>query len=210
MDTFPSQGQARLEGRGEPVPLTERVLFIRPSALEMCIPRLPWGTMREEREWRMQKRRREQRGGWTADQVGSVWAPPPGGQEPASSDQETVWLVSGERRGGRRQMKDRGPQRLHEPLRWQSAAPAWGHPSQSPEPLGALCPPSKQRAQLCCCVDWAELHPPASVCSALILQICSLCVCHHTPSPQKSPRSHLQLIRDPMPSPRNRLSSLHL
>ena len=61
------------------MPLAERVLFIHPSALEMCVPRLPWGTMGEEREWRIQKRRREQRGGWTADQVGSVWAPPPGG-----------------------------------------------------------------------------------------------------------------------------------
>lgn len=95
--TFPSHGQARLEGPGEPVPLAERVLFIRPSALEMCIPRLPWGTMGEEREWWIQKRRREQRGGWTADQVSSVWALPPGEQEPASSDQENVWLVSGER-----------------------------------------------------------------------------------------------------------------
>lgn len=64
--------QAMLVGPGEPEPLAERILFICPSGLEMCIPRLPWGTIGEERKWWIRKRRRDQRGGWTAHQAGGI------------------------------------------------------------------------------------------------------------------------------------------
>lgn len=107
-------GQARLVGPVEPVPLAERVLFICPRGLEMCVPRLPCGTVGEEREWRILKRRCDWRGGWTVDQAGGIRALPPG--EGAASSDQNVWLASGQRRSGRHRAEERDPQRLHEPL----------------------------------------------------------------------------------------------
>ena len=85
-------------------------------------------------------------GGQHTRQAASEPCPQGWGQEPTSSDQENVWLVSGERRSGRHRTEERDPQSLHKPLRWQNAAPMWGHHRQIPKPLEAPAPASREQA----------------------------------------------------------------
>ena len=85
-------------------------------------------------------------GGQHTRQAASEPCPRGWGQEPASSDQENVWLVSGERRSGCHRTEERDPQRLHKPLRWQNAAPMWGDHRQIPKPLEAPAPASREQA----------------------------------------------------------------